>query len=542
MLNRRGFSMWSLKMAWRDSRSNRRKLFIYMSAIIIGVAAMVAIQSFRYSLNITINNQAKELLGADIVFEKNAPYQDELVALIDSIPGEKATSIEFASMAYYPRTETARLSQITALKGNFPFFGEIEASPQSSVDSFQEDGTAIVDEPFLNQFEIEVGDSVRIGKKTYLIAGALQKVPGQPVASSLFGPRIYISQQGLEESGLLVRGSRAEYLTYVKMDNPETVEELEDRLRKIRSEWRFGYDTVEERKEDIGEAVDNLSRFLNLIGFIALLLGGLGVASSIFVYIRQKISTVAILRCFGASSNQTMWIYIFQSTLMGFIGASIGALLGTIIQLYLPVLVRDFLPVEIDLFISWGAIATGIFTGMGISIIFALFPLLAVRNVSPLFTLRSVEVKLNALLKRSTRIILYFVVITAVFLYAWLITEYWLAAIWFTLGLIFCVLLLALISVGIVRGARRFFPTGWAYVWRQGFSNLYRPNNQTSILILTFGLGITMISSLYLTQDLLLGQIDFESQESNPNLIFYDIQIDQNILVAEKFMKMISTF
>lgn len=524
---------WIFKMAWRDSRSSRRKLFIYMSAIIIGVAAQVAISSFRANLNYTINNQAKELLGADLQIRKNAPYQEELQALVDSLGGNQSTAIGFNSMAFFPRTGVARLSQITALEGAFPYYGELETAPVESASNFQESTSALVDEVFMLQYEIEVGDSVKIGNVTYHILGALQKIPGQPVGTAFLGPRIYIPKYTVEDTGLLARGSLAQYITYFQFGDDVDMNELDESLSSRRDELRFGFDTVEERREDIGEAANVLSRFLNLIGFIALLLGGLGVASSIFVYIRQKISTVAVLRCFGATSSQTMWIYLIQSVAMGFIGATIGALLGMLIQLYFPLLVQEFLPLDIELFVSWPSIMTGIFTGTGISIVFALFPLLAVRFVSPLFTLRTVQIKLNDLLKRGTRFGMYALIFITVSGYAWLITGDIIAGILFTVGLGICLLILAGIAALIVRGARKFFPSGWSYVWRQGFSNLYRPNNQTSILILTFGLGITLISSLYLTQDLLLSRIDFQSNTSNPNLVFYDIQSDQNDGVNE---------
>jgi len=520
--------LWTLKMAWRDSRSSRKKLFVYLSAIIIGVAAQVSITSFRDSLNSTIDDQAKELLGADLKIEKNAPFPEELQALVDSIGGEQSTALDFASMAYFPKADVARLSQINAIEGGFPFYGQLETNPADAAYNYQNGNYALVDEPVMQQYGIEIGDSVKIGLVNYEITGALRNVPGQAAAASFFGPRIFIPKAGIENTGLLQRGSQVEYNTYIKFDRPVDMASLETRLDNIRNDLNFGYDTVEERKEDLGEAIDNLSRFLNLIGFIALLLGGLGVASSIYVYIRQKVSTVAVLRCFGASSDQTMQIYLIQAAAMGFIGASLGAALGLIIQLYLPVLVRDFLPVDIELLISWPAIAIGIFTGVGISIVFALLPLLAVRRVSPLFTLRSVEIKLNELLEQRTRIIILTIIGITIFAYAALITNDMEAALYFTAGLALSVGILIGIAVSIIRSAKRFFPSTWSYVWRQGFANLYRPNNQTVTLILTFGLGITLISSLYLSQDLLLAQLEVQSSRENPNLIFYDIQPDQN--------------
>ena len=515
-------------MAWRDSRSNRKKLFLYLAAIIVGVAAQVAISSFRENLTESINDQSKELLGADLEVEQNGPFYDELEAYLDSLGGDRSDALSFTSMAYFPKSGTTRLSQITALEGNFPYYGTLKTNPLSASKSFQNTNSALVDEPILLQFGLEPGDSVKIGLITYEIAGALQDVPGQPVAASFFGPRIYIPKQNIEATGLLQRGSRLEYIAYIKYPKGTDPILVDETLDAMNDSLRFGYDDVAERKEEVGEAILYLSNFLNLIGFIALLLGGIGVASSIFVYIRQKISTVAVLRCVGASSNQAMNIYLIQAVVMGFIGSSIGALIGSLIQLYLPVLVQDFVPVDIELGLSWTSIFIGILTGVSISLIFALFPLLAVRKISPLFTLRTVDINLSKLLSWVTKISLLSLIGLSVVGYAWLMLQDIVAALFFTFGLIFCLLLLAIIAFLIMKGAKKFNPKSFGYEFRQGLANLYRPNNQTSTLLLTFGLGVTLISSLYLTQDMLLGTINFESGEELPNLALYDIQYDQN--------------
>ena len=525
--------IWIFKMAWRDSRSNRRKLFLYMAAIIVGVAAQVAITSFRVNLNQSINDQAKELLGADLQIQTSAVLDNELADYLDSLSSEQAKMIEFNSMAFFPKNSKTRLSQIMALEPLFPFYGVIETKPKESAFNYNDRNGALIDESILQQFNIQIGDSVNIGFNSYEIVGSIIDIPGQSAANSFFGPRIIVPFNGIENSGLLERGSRLEYTTFVKYplgtDSKLIVQDLND----MQDTLSFGFDDVAERREEVGEAISYLSNFLNLIGFIALLLGGIGVASSIFVYVRQKIPSIAVLRCMGASSNQTMFIFLIQASLMGSIGSLIGAITGTLIQLYIPVLVKDFIPVDINLFISWTSIFIGILTGILISVLFALIPLLAVRKISPLFTLRTAQVDLLSLLNPFTRLTLFLVITSGIISYAWVMLLDIQAAIFFTGGLLVCLLILSGFALLVIRMARKFIPSSWNYEWRQGLANLYRPNNQTSTLLLTFGLGVTLISSLYLTQDLLLGTINFEDEAELPNLAMFDIQYDQNDGVNE---------
>jgi putative ABC transport system permease protein len=504
-----------------------------MAAIIVGVAAQVAITSFRVNLNQSINDQAKELLGADLQIQTSAVLDNELADYLDSLSSEQAKMIEFNSMAFFPKNSKTRLSQIMALEPLFPFYGVIVTKPKESAFNYNDRNGALIDESILQQFNIQIGDSVNIGFNSYEIVGSIVDIPGQSAANSFFGPRIIVPFNGIENSGLLERGSRLEYTTFVKYplgtDSKLIVQDLND----MQDTLNFGFDDVAERREEVGEAISYLSNFLNLIGFIALLLGGIGVASSIFVYVRQKISSIAVLRCMGASSNQTMFIFLIQATLMGFIGSLIGAITGTLIQLYIPVLVKDFIPVDINLFVSWTSIFIGILTGILISVLFALIPLLAVRKISPLFTLRTAQVDLLSLLNPFTRLTLFLVITSGIISYAWVMLLDIQAAFFFTGGLLVCLLILSGFALLVIRTARKFIPTSWNYEWRQGLANLYRPNNQTSTLLLTFGLGVTLISSLYLTQDLLLGTINFEDEAELPNLAMFDIQYDHNDGVNE---------
>jgi len=524
------FSKWSWKMAWRDARSNKKRLFIYISAIIIGVAAQVAITSFRDSINYTINNQSKELLGADLEVETEQPAPEPLKAYFDSLGGEQATITQFPSMVLFPKNGGTRLSNIRALSGNFPFYGKLETNPARAAGTFQKDTTALVDQTLMTQFGIEVGDSIKVGKVTFPISGAITQVPGEAAAASMIGPRVFIPQSMLDSTKLVQFGSRINYKRYFRFKEDRSMSPILAQLDSLENhlDIEIHTETVQERREDIGRAVSNLSKFLNLVGFIALLLGGIGVASSIHVYINQKISTASVLRCFGASSDQTMSIFLIQALVLGFAGALTGTLLGLGIQFLLPGIVSDFLPLQVSLTASWLSIGMGLLTGTGVALVFALMPLLALRKVSPLYALRTIEDSLTTLLSNKTKVIIYLAVALTVMGYASLLTSSLLAGALFTLGMIIAFGLLLGVAKLLITFVRRFFPTHWTYVWRQGLANLYRPNNQTSTLMLALGLGMLLVSTLYFSQDMLMKELSFATRKDAPNLIFFDIQPDQN--------------
>ncbi len=520
--------LFSLKTAWRDARSQYKSLALYSSGIIAGVTALVAILSFRSDVLLTVNEQARELLGADLEIRQNQPYGEKITAFIDSIGGEQSTSIEFSSMVVYGETGETRLSQIRAIEGGFPFYGTLKTAPAQAAYEYQQNRSALVDRPIMNQLGLSVGDSIRVGNEKLPISGTILEIPGESAAFSLIGPRVIIPREVVEGTSLLERGSRVRYKSYFQFEPDRDIDALVSGLRPLAREHQVRYETVESRKQDFSQIVDNLSRFLGMIGFVALLLGGLGVASAIYVYIKRKSTTVATLRCLGASSRQTTSIFFFFFLLLGIFGASIGSLFGLLVQRYLPGLFTDFLPFEIVQQVSPAALMLGFGTGVVISVGFALLPLLSINKIPPLLTLKNIDFSpldhITSRTKLTGSVFTVFIITGTLALLLQSLT----AAFFFTIGLILSVALLMATANLLIRVVRAMRLRSLPYVWRQGIANLFRPNNQTSILVTTLGMGMLLIGILYLSQDMILQRIDFQTGDSQPNLVLYDIQSDQN--------------
>lgn len=522
------FSPSSWRLAWRDSKPQWKSLLLYTSSMIAGIAALVAILSFRSDVLLTVDDQSKELLGADFEMDSNQPYPEEAIAFIDSIGGSDANSIEFNSMVLFKKNGSTRLSQIRAIEGPFPIYGSIESEPADAADRYKEEKFAIVEQSALNQYGVQVGDSIQVGSVTLKIGGALISVPGEAAAFSLIGPRVYIPKSAVENSGLLERGSRVEYKQYFKIDSPERVREIEEAFEPIGDKYRIRTETVEEEKEEFEEVVNNLSRFLGLIAFIAIMLGGLGVSSAVYVYIKRKSNTVATLRCLGMTKEKILATFAIQISVMGFLGAIIGTGLGIFIQLYIPSLFEGLLPFEIVQSVSIPAVTLGLMTGLLISLIFSLLPLVTISTISPLLTLQTVEFSPIKALSKRAKIVSFSSTILILIAVVGLLTESFLVALGFTGGLIACVFLLWAMAALLMFTIKKLRLKSFSYTIRQGMANLFRPNNQTSMLMITLGMGMLLIGTLYMSQDMLLQRIEFQTGEQMPDAVFYDIQTDQN--------------
>ena len=522
---------WLLLMAWRDSRRNRSRLLLFISSIVLGIAALVAIYSLGDNVRKDVDTQAASLIGADLQLSTNKSVEPSVKGLLDSLGDRKSEERSFASMIYFPKNQGTRLVQVKALRGAFPYYGSLETSPVEAGKSFRNHKAALVDKTLMLQFNATVGDSIKVGEITFLIEGTLLKAPGQTGLSSSVAPSVYIPLDYLEQTGLSQKGSRINYKFYYQFDKPVDIQQLVKKLEPRLDKEGLNYDTVESRKQETGRSFSDLTNFLSLVGFIALLLGCIGVASAIHIYIREKIGTIAILRCLGAKAMQAFLIYLIQIVGIGLAGSVMGAFLGTIIQQFLPVVLKDFVAINITTAISWPAIAQGIALGVFISLLFALLPLISLRKISPLNTLR-VSFSDVAQKRDKAKWLVYALIVLFIVGFTYLQLHDWMKALFFSAGIMVAFLVLTLMATLLMWMVRRFFPSGWSYLWRQGLANLFRPNNQTIILIVSIGLGTFFICTLFSIQSMLLNRISLSASGNQPNMVLFDIQTAQKEKVA----------
>lgn len=516
---------WFFRMAWRDSRRSRGKLLLFSMSIVLGIAAMVAIGSFGRNLEQAAEEQTKALLGADLMVQSRDELTDAQKEFLDTIGGVSSEQVLFSSMVYFPKSEGTRLAQVGALAGDFPYYGEAETNPPEGWQRFLHGEGAVVEETLLLQFGVGVGDEIKVGKLTLPIVGALVKVPGDNEFFASLAPRVYLRMEKLDATGLIGESSLARYRRYFQFASDAEVENAVRAVEAKRNELRLRVDTVAERKEDLGEALRNLYRFLNLGGFVALLLGAIGIASAIQVHVQQRLDSVAILRCLGATARQAFFVYLIQGAALGLAGAVAGTVLGVALQQTLPWIFADLIPVEVKFSVDAASVLHAAAAGFFICMLFALLPLLRVRTISPLAVFRR-DVG-HAPARDPWLYVVYFAIAIGVVWFSVSQTKEWRHGLGFAGGLAGALLVLFLVARAIVWGVRRMTWTRLPFVWRQGLASLHRPNNRTLLLMVSLGLGTFLMLTLYLVQFSLVRELTPENQGDKPNAVLFDIQADQ---------------
>jgi putative ABC transport system permease protein len=386
-----------LRMAGREIRASWRRLVFFFLCISVGVAAMVALRSVIQSVRTALLKESKSITAADVVIEAERPYTDNARYIIDEKlkkHGVAATtrSIETTAMArpVSGTTQVTTMIELRAVESAFPLYGAMELEGGVAWDHrLLRSHGALVRPELLTRLGVKVGDSIRIGEADFVVRGVVTREAGRSLSMFTLGPRVFIDYADIDSTGLLDVGSRVRRQVLVRIDEEKIRDlvwdlegALENEFVKVRS-YRDAGDQLA-RRLNRGES------YLSLAGFVILILGGVGVWSVVRVFVAQKVKSIAVLKCLGASARQVLSIYACQVLALSLAGSLFGLVLARIVIGVLPsALVLPLKDVEYGLTAS--AMAQGLGTGLLVSALFSLVPLLRMRRIRPLGLLRSEE-------------------------------------------------------------------------------------------------------------------------------------------------------
>jgi putative ABC transport system permease protein len=341
---------------------------------------------------------------------------------------------------------------------------------------------------------------------------------------------------------VVVFGSRVEYETLVRLSGdfspPRFIGRFRARLLPALNAdslagQRGSMRSAGANESRLAGAIDSLHDYLAIVGLVALLLGGIGVASGVHAFVIRKIDPVAILRCLGATGWQVLAIYTLQAGVMGFIGALGGALLGIVIQFAMPLVMRDFLPVDVEVHLSPASIWLGLGVGVWVALIFALRPLVSLRRVSPLQALRRES---DAAALRRTRLDPLAILVSVAIGGSVLALGMSRAntperGLGFTGAIAGAIGALAASAAVLSWVARRAPRPSWPFVLRQGIASLHRPGNQTRSVVLALGFGVFLMGALYQVQTNLLHTLGARLEQARANVVFFDVREGERAVI-----------
>ena len=536
-----------LKMLARELRSSWRRLLFFFVCVAVGVGAIVAIRSVIQSVRTGLMSEARSIIASDVLISTNRPWTSEVLSALgqrlatDEVL-DRMDAIETATMVRAEGgADAARMVELRGVQPKFPFYGRVvlQDGQTFSHDLLRGRG-ALVRPELLTQLGTKVGGRLIIGGQPFTIRGVIAQEPGRRVGAFSFGSRVLIDYDDLRATELLALGSRASYQILLRVRE----QAVEPMTRDIRRDFRDRFvqaRSYRSTEDDIGEDLMRAENYLSLVGFVMVVLGGIGVWSVTRVFVKQKIRSVAILKCLGATANQILATYVAQVLLLGIIGSLLGVAIAAVAIAAIPAsAAAAFGNVSYGLTLS--AALQGLAVGLLVSLLFSLVPLLEVRRVKPLLLLRSLDTVMPpppgtrswrdsmvpAWVRRADPVqIAAGGIVTAalVALAAWQAAS-------ITVALVVCGgfagIALVLHGAGalLVRAVRPLAATPY-FPLRHAVGTLRRPGNQTRVILLAVGLGSFFVLGVRGLQANLLEQFSVQLQRGGADMFLIDIQQDQ---------------
>jgi putative ABC transport system permease protein len=523
-------------MAGRELRASWRRLAFFFVCVAVGVGAIVALRSIIQSVGVTMTAETRALTAADVLITSDQPWSDEASAIIEEalagVPEiARTASIETATMAR-PADETKTVAKVVELRGvqaAFPFYGDVVLQDDVPYRHALLAGSgALVRPELLTQLDLAVGDEIVIGEGTFEIRGVIMREPGGQLGAFSFGPRVLVDHDDLLATGLLGFGTRAERQLLLRVPD----DRIEPLLGELRAPLRDLFVRIRSYRQTEDRIAANMLRaenYLSLIGFVVVILGGIGVWSVTRVFVQQRIRSVAILKCLGATGRQVLAIYVVQVVALALGGSMLGVVLAGGALAAIPATLVDQAATAAGLGdLSYGltasAVAQGIGVGVVVSLLFALGPLLEMRAIKPLALLRW------GLVTTPVRDWVQIAVVAAltaglIVLASWQAAS-WEAGFWVCGGFAVVAVVLHLVGQGLIKAIQPL-GGGAGFAVRHGMLNLARPGNQTRVVLLAVGLGSFFIIGIHAVQANLLGAFALEIRDDTPDMFLIDIQRDQ---------------
>jgi putative ABC transport system permease protein len=513
-------------MAKRQWHSQKKHLKLYLLSVSIGIAALVSIHSLANSVRSSIDLQSRSLLGSDLSLKSRASIDSAWLEGINKQMDKGLPERRFAGMAKFLNSKQApRLVQVRAISVGYPIYGEIESSPKGG-SSLLYDKQCLVEKSLLLQYQAKIGDKIKLGQSTFTIAAQIDSIPGESGMLSELAPRILIPFEDIESTGLISFGSRVQYLEHFSFIKESQPKQLIAEIKAYAESNSIRVETSMSRQERVQKLSANLFSFLNFSAILALTLGAIGVGSAIHVYINKQLKSAAILKCMGARKSQIFAVYILQVLLLGLMGSFVGICLGLTIQIILPQAIQHFIPFEIQNQINGSSIILGLLSGTLITLLASLPALRKITSLSPLQGLRPETIHKDT--SKTFKLIFYPLCIITTLGLTTLSSHNTKTGLYSGIALIFIIICLAICSKIFLFLIKKAPTSFMPFTYRQGLTNLFRPNNQTQTLIISLGTGVFVIAILFLLRENLLYQVRKTTEDTNPNFILFDIQHDQS--------------
>jgi putative ABC transport system permease protein len=518
--------------ARRELRAGVKGFRILIACLALGVAAIAASGSLRAAFHTALAEDSRALLGGDLdIRQSYQPIDDAQRAALRAL-GRLSEGAEMRAMARTPDNAARRLVELKGVDGAYPLAGSLQLEPPLAEPFAPRDGVwgAVADANLLTGLNLRLGDVVEVGAARFQIRAIVAKEPDRIATALAFGPRLMVPLAAIADTGLNQPGSLIRWFSRVALNDGVSPAEAKAALGRQFPHAPWQMRDTSDAAPGVGRFLDNLAAFLTLVGLTALLVGGIGVANAVKAYLDGRTPTIAVLKAVGAPSRLIFATYGGLVALLAAIGIVLGLAAGAAVPWLVVHLAADKLPLaaRTGLYAAPLAVAAGF--GVLTAGVFTLWPLARAKMVPATALFRQAVVPLSRWPDRRTLAVLALLALALAALAVASADRPALAAAFVAAALATLALfrgLAALLSAMAARLGRRrrgllAHPTG-----RLALANLHRPGSAVVSVVLSLGLGLTVLVSIALIEANLARQFGERLPAEAPSFFFIDIQPDQ---------------
>ena len=377
--------MLSLRLLSRDWRGG--ELALIATALILAVTCVTVIAHFSDRLTRAMQLQSQSFLAAERVVSSSQLLPQVLLQEAKQRGLEQAQSTSFASML--SAGDQFQFASVRAVSNEYPLLGELEirrstAGASTKVQHGPKPGNVWLEARLLPLLKIQLGDKLQLGNATFTISAIVDQEPDRSDNLFSMGPRLMMHIGDLASTQIVQPGSRIQYRYLFAGDDRA----LDEYIRWLKPQLSAHQKVLDLRdgQPRVASALDRAEGFLYLAGSLAVLLASVAVGLTARRYSLRHTRYVAVMKSLGAGRKKIFQIYCGQMATLAAIATLIGLLLGSLIQVYAVMLMRDFFPVSPPPS-SLLPTLTGIATGCACTLGFALPPLFRLAHTNPMQTL-----------------------------------------------------------------------------------------------------------------------------------------------------------
>ena len=528
------------KIAWRELRAGKTKFLFVLLSVAVGVAALTGVRGFSQSFQRALLLQARSIMAGDLsarMFRQATPAEQKQLEALAPEGVRETVVTETVSMAMVQGDPVPLLVSLKAVNPHeYPFYGTVVLSPAGTLRDVLNDNTVVVDDNLLVRLRTQVGAQLKIGGRWFRIAAVIEKEPDRMTAGVGLGPRVMMTRQAMDETGLLQPGSRATERYLFALNDKLKVADVRAQIEKILPDAQVT--DFRETSPALTQGVDRATGLLSLICLVAMVLGAIGVGMAMRAHLQQRIEVLAIMKSIGARSADILRIYLLQTLFLGTAGALIGVVLGLGVEYAFPSLLGKLLPLRPEIRLPLNPVLAALGTGILTTVLFCLPPLLDVRTVRPSLVLRRMVESggggmsgwWGRLKEHRLQLISIVVILAGLGGIAAALSESWLVGKWFAVCLAGLLVFILGLSAATLRGLRAFLSRTRLHLHsalRHGLANLYRPGNQSAAVLAALGAGVMLILSVFLMQRSIVNALHEDVKPDTPNVFLVDMSTDE---------------